>query len=182
MKAFILLSLLAFGCNSNKTTNTQNDSDPIVQGSAIDEEGLSKNSAILRTIHGVIKIKFYPEKAPVTVKRITELIGQGFYDGIVFHRVIDNFVVQGGDPTGTGQGGSGKKLPAEFNDLKHEKGTVAMARTQDPNSADSQFYMCLSRLEHLDGKYTIFGQVVEGLDVLDKIKQGDKIVSFTLKD
>ena len=137
--------------------------------------------AKLSTEVGNIKILFLPEKAPLTVKRIKELIKSDFYKGIQFHRVIPNFVAQAGDPTGTGVGGSGQKIEAEFNDELHVKGTIAMARlSHDENSADSQFYIALSTLPHLDKKYTVFARVVEGLDIIEKIKKGDKIKSFTL--
>ena len=147
----------------------------------VDEQGLSREEAVLRTAHGSLRIRFYPQKAPKTVLRITELIKSKFYDGLVFHRVVPNFVVQGGDPNGQGTGGSGQTLPAEFNDIPHVKGTVAMARTSDPDSADSQFYIALSRLKHLDGKYTVFAQVTEGLEVIDKIRKGDKMISFEIR-
>ena len=127
--------------------------------------------AVLNTNAGSIHIEFYSNKAPKTVERITELIKSGFYEGIQFHRVIPNFVAQAGDPTGTGVGGSGKKINAEFNDSIHTKGTVAMARLGDENSADSQFYIALSTLPHLDGKYTVFGKVVKGIELLDNVKK-----------
>ena len=148
----------------------------------VDSQGLSIQKAVLKTTHGEITMGFYPKKAPKTVERITSLIKDKFYDGLVFHRVVPNFVVQGGDPQGTGIGGTGQKLPAEFNDMPHVKGAVAMARKgNDINSADSQFYIALGRLQHLDGQYTVFGQVTEGLEVVDKIRQGDKILSFSLQ-
>lgn len=147
----------------------------------VDSSGLSKTKAILKTVHGNIVFKFYPTKAPNTVTRIMQLINSGFYDGLVFHRVVPNFVIQGGDPTATGTGGSGQRLKAEFNDIQHIKGAVAMARAQDKDSADSQFYIALTNLPHLDGNYTVFGQVVEGLEVLEKIQQGDKILSISLE-
>ena len=143
-------------------------------------KGPNQLKAVLQTSHGPITIQFYPKKAPKTVSRITHLIQSKFYDGVTFHRVIPNFVVQGGDPTGTGSGGSGKTLPAEFNDIPHTKGAVAMARKSGLDTADSQFYIALSRLKHLDGKYTVFGQVTEGLEVVDKIRKGDKIISFKI--
>lgn len=141
----------------------------------VDANGLSKATAVIVTDHGAIRIKFYSEDAPKTVSRIVELINQGFYNGLTFHRVVPNFVVQGGDPEGTGTGGSGQNLKAEFNRRKHVEGTVAMARASDPNSADSQFYIALSPQPHLDGNYTVFGQVVEGMDVVRKLQQGDKM-------
>lgn len=164
--------------NDSKTNNSETRKES--QEMQVEDSGLSKQTATLRVIHGKIKIAFYPKKAPVTVTRISELISKGFYNGIIFHRVVPGFVAQAGDPTGTGTSGSGKNLPAEFNDLEHVRGTIAMARTQDPNSADSQFYITLSRQAHLDGKYTIFAKVVDGLEIIDKIQRGDKIISFTL--
>ena len=146
-----------------------------------DKNGLSHDSIVIKTARGNIEFKVYPEKAPNTVTRIIELVNKGFYDGIKFHRVHPNFVIQAGDPTGTGTSGSGKMLKAEFNDVQHIKGTVAMARTQDPDSADSQFYIALTTLPHLDGKYTVFGQVVKGLDVIDKVQKDDVIVSMVFK-
>lgn len=130
---------------------------------------------------GIIKYEMYPDSAPKTVARITELIQNKFYDGLTFHRVVPGFVVQGGDPKGTGTGGSGVNLPAEFNDREHVPGTVAMARAQNPNSADSQFYICLGDAPHLDGQYTVFGKVIEGMDVVQKIKVGDVMKKVTVQ-
>ena len=130
---------------------------------------------------GIVKIRFFPNDAPNTAKRIAELIAQGFYNGIVVHRVVPGFVVQAGDPTGTGAGGSGVKLKAEFNSRKHEPGIVSMARTQDPNSADSQFFIMLGTAPNLDGQYTAFGKVVEGFENVQKIQQGNKIKSFAIQ-
>jgi len=140
---------------------------------------IDKNKARIKTIHGDILIQFFPNSAPNTVKRISQLIDEGFYNGLIFHRVVPDFVVQGGDPTGTGTSGSGKKLMAEFNELKHLEGSVAMARSADPNSADSQFYICLGEFPHLDRQYTIFGKVIEGMDIVKKIKQNDKMLKVT---
>ncbi len=142
------------------------------------EQGLSNAHALLKTQNGSVKIQFFPNEAPKTVARITQLISEGFYNGIVFHRVIPGFVAQAGDPTGTGTSGSGKKLAAEFNSRPHKTGTVAMARAQDPNSADSQFYICLADTPHLDGQYTVFGTVTEGFENVEKINQGDTIETF----
>jgi cyclophilin family peptidyl-prolyl cis-trans isomerase len=146
------------------------------------KQPLAYQKVRIKTIHGDIVFKFYPEDAPATVRRISDLVTSGFYNGLSFHRVVDGFVVQGGDPTGTGSSGSGKKLKAEFNQRKHIKGTVAMARAQDPDSADSQFYISLGDFPHLDGQYTVFGQVIEGIDVASKIKQGDKMIAVVLED
>ena len=147
----------------------------------VTKDKVPSDIALLSTSKGDIKMKFFPLKAPRTVNSIKELIGKGFYNGIQFHRVIPNFVIQAGDPTGTGVGGSGNKIKAEFNDELHVKGTVAMARQgHDENSADSQFYIALSTLPHLDNKYTIFGKVINGIDILNKIKKGDQIISFKI--
>ena len=148
----------------------------------VDESGLSRAVAVLQTTRGRIRIRFYTVDAPVTVKRIAVLIHSGFYNGLIFHRVEPGFVIQGGDPTGTGTEGSGKKLNAEFNSRKHVSGTVAMARAADLNSADSQFYISLGNHPHLDGQYTVFGQVIEGQSVADQIQVGDRMTSFTLSE
>ncbi len=142
---------------------------------SIDDKGLSKAIAVISTDKGEIHFKFYPETAPNHVKRIIELVNQGFYNGLVFHRVVPTFVIQGGDPDGDGTGGSGTKINAEFSRRTHLEGTVAMARASDPNSADSQFYISLGTHAHLDGKYTIFGQVIVGMDVAKQIRKGDKM-------
>ncbi len=126
---------------------------------------------------GTIKIEFYPDSAPNHVARFEELSNSGFYNNLKFHRVEPGFVVQGGDPDGNGTGGSGKKLQAEFNKRLHIRGTVAMARSQDPNSADCQFYICLGEASFLNNKYTVFGQVLEGMELVDKIRIGDKMKS-----
>ncbi|MBY0471124.1 peptidylprolyl isomerase [bacterium] len=149
---------------------------------AVDANGLSKATVVLSTEKGQIRFKFYPKDAPNTVNRIIELINQGFYNGLVFHRVEPGFVIQGGDPMGQGIGGSGKKQKAEFNTRRHIEGTVAMARRgDDVDSADSQFYVTLGPQPFLDGKYTVFGQVIEGMDVAKKIIRGDKIVSMIVQ-
>lgn len=147
----------------------------------MDANGLSKATVVLRTNQGVIKYKFYPGDAPNTVNRMIELIQKKFYDGLAFHRVVPGFVIQGGDPLGNGTGGSGQKLKAEFNNRHHVEGAVAMARAQDPDSADSQFYISLGVHPHLDHSYTIFGQVIEGMDVVRKIAVGDKMLSVSIE-
>jgi len=121
---------------------------------------------------GTVTMELYPEVAPKTVASFKKLVSQGFYDGLTFHRVIPGFMAQGGDPEGTGMGGPGFTLPAEFNDKKHVRGTVAMARTVDPNSAGSQFYICFAPQPHLDGQYTVFGQVIDGMDLIDGVSNG----------
>jgi peptidylprolyl isomerase len=124
--------------------------------------------------YGRVVIETLPDVAPNHVARIKELVKSGFYDGIVFHRVIDGFMAQTGDPLGNGTGGSGKNIKAEFNKTPHVRGTVSMARAQDPNSADSQFFICLADAHFLDGQYTVWGRVIEGMEFVDKIKKGDK--------
>lgn len=121
---------------------------------------------------GTVKINTFPDKAPNHVARIKELANSGFYDGVVFHRVIDGFMAQTGDPTGTGSGGSGKNIKAEFNDVAHVRGVLSMARAQDPNSADSQFFIVLADSFHLDGQYTAWGEVIEGMELVDAIPKG----------
>ena len=124
---------------------------------------------------GVIKVELYPEIAPITVNNFVNLVSKGFYDGLIFHRVIEGFMIQGGCPQGTGTGGSGTNIKGEFtkngiaNDLVHTKGVISMARAQNPNSASSQFFLMHQNSPHLDGHYAAFGKTIEGLDVIDKI-------------
>ena len=136
---------------------------------------------LIETDRGKLTIELLPDVAPKTVTRFAELVKKGFYNGLTFHRVVPRFLIQGGDPAGDGTGGSGRTIPAEFSERKHKAGTVGMAHTKDPDSADSQFYICLEPQPFLDGKYTVFGQVVEGLDVLPKIQEGDVMRKVSLK-
>lgn len=132
--------------------------------------------------NGVIEIDLLEDVAPEHVAQITALAEEGFYDGVVFHRVIDGFMAQTGDPTGTGTGGSGKKLKAEFNDVKHKKGTVSMARAASPDSADSQFFIVFEAAPHLNGQYTAWGQVISGMEYVDAIKKGDSYDNGSVTD
>ncbi len=132
------------------------------------------NVALLDLKDGRVVIEMRPDLAPKHVARIRALIKEGYYDGLAFHRVIEGFMAQGGDPTGTGAGGSGVKLPAEFSRERHLRGTVSMARAENPNSADSQFFIMFGPSPFLDGKYTIWGQVVQGMELVDRIKRGDE--------
>jgi cyclophilin family peptidyl-prolyl cis-trans isomerase len=147
----------------------------------------TENTLVLETTKGTVEITLRPDLAPGHVARIKELAREGFYDGVVFHRVIEGFMAQTGDPTGTGMGGSGKKLPAEFNAGKHKRGTTSMARAQHPDSADSQFFICFEDAGFLDGQYTVWGEVTSGMDNVDQIKRGepvkdpDKIISAKVK-
>jgi peptidylprolyl isomerase len=146
----------------------------------------SEDTMILDTTKGRVVIAMRPDLAPGHVARIKELVRQGFYDGVSFHRVISGFMAQTGCPHGNGTGGSGKKLKAEFNNEPHVRGTVSMARAQDPNSGDSQFFICFADATFLDGQYTAWGSVTEGMENVDKIKRGepvsepDKIVKATI--
>jgi peptidylprolyl isomerase len=132
-----------------------------------------ENTLYLDLANGRVVIEMYPDAAPNHVKRVKELVRQGFYDGLTFHRVIEGFMAQTGDPNGDGTGGSGQNLDAEFNDRLHMRGTVSMARANDPNSADSQFFICLAPALHLDGQYTVWGRVVSGMQFVDQIKRGE---------
>jgi peptidylprolyl isomerase len=147
-----------------------------------------EDALLLKLKDGDVIIEMYPEVAPNHVARIKELVRQGFYDGLKFHRVIDGFMAQTGDPRGNGTGGSGQSIKAEFNTKHHGRGTVSMARAANPNSADSQFFICFQDAGFLDGQYTVWGQVISGMEYVDKIKRGtgsngevsnpDKIISM----
>lgn len=132
-----------------------------------------ENTLVMQLKTGRVVIAMRPDLAPKHVARIKELVRKGFYDGTPFHRVIPGFMAQGGDPTGTGRGGSGFHIPAEFSREKHVRGTVSMARASDYNSADSQFFICFAPQTSLDGLYTIWGQVIDGMEFVDQIKKGD---------
>lgn len=133
------------------------------------------NTLILETTKGKVSIAMRPDLAPGHVARIKELVRQKFYDGIAFHRVIEGFMAQTGCPHGTGTGGSGQKLKAEFNREKHVRGTVSMARAQSPDSGDSQFFICFEDAPFLNGQYTVWGKVIEGMENVDKIKRGEPV-------
>jgi len=129
----------------------------------------------MNTDRGVIYLELFPEVAPIHVDNFLRLIKSGFYNGLIFHRIVRGQIIQGGCPEGTGRGGPGYTIPAEFNFRKHKRGTLSMARASHPDSAGSQFYICLKRMSQLDGKYTVFGQVVKGQAVSAKIKRGDQM-------
>lgn len=136
-----------------------------------------KNPKILIEVEnfGNIELQIFEDEAPITSKNFLELVDNNFYDGLIFHRIIEGFMIQGGDPTGTGRGGSKKTIKGEFsingfnNPIKHEAGVISMARTMDPNSASSQFFIMHKKAPHLDGSYAAFGMVTKGMDVVDKI-------------
>ena len=135
-----------------------------------------ENTILMETTKGPVVIELRPDLAPGHVERIKELAREGFYDGIVFHRVIDGFMAQAGCPQGRGTGGSDKPdLKAEFNDEPHVRGTCSMARTQNPNSANSQFFICFDDAPFLNRQYTVWGKVVDGMDNIDQIKRGEPV-------
>ncbi len=136
----------------------------------------------LKTSKGTIKFALLPQYAPNTVENFVKLANKKFYDGLAFHRVVPGFVIQGGDPAGNGSGGPGYTIKAEFSARKHLPGTVAMARTPDPDSAGSQFYICFNALPSLDNQYTVFGQVYEGMEVVKQIAVGDKMTSVKVSE
>lgn len=184
----------ASGATGESGANNESAGDSSAVDLSTDANGLSKATVVLKTAKGTLKFKFYSKDAPNTVKRMVELIQSKFFDGLAFHRVVPGFVVQSGDPKSknksdpaVGTGGSGQKLKAEFNGRKHVRGTVAMARAADPDSADSQFYICLGAFPHLDGQYTVIGQVVDygekvnDKDVLDRITLWDEITDMHLE-
>ena len=143
---------------------------------------LSKNRfAIIETNKGTIKAELYEDGAPITTKNFIKLAQLGFYDGLTFHRYVPGFVIQGGDPRGDGTGGSSQTIPLEINkNLTHVKGSLAMARNPDPNSASSQFYITLADVHNLDGQYAVFGKVVSGMDVVEQLRAGDKLLKITI--
>ncbi len=149
------------------------DSNPA--GSGVSEGGKTVNIEIEVKDHGVIKAELYPDVAPITVENFLKLVDQGFYDGLTFHRIIPGFMIQGGDPTGTGMGGSDENIKGEFaangvqNDLSHKRGVLSMARAQDPNSASSQFFIMHQDSPFLDGQYAAFGMVTDGIEVVDSV-------------
>jgi len=133
----------------------------------------AENSLLLRLKNGDVVIEMFADDAPRHVARIKELVRSAFYNGLKFHRVIDGFMAQTGDPYGNGTGGSGKKLKAEFNTRPHKRGTVSMARAMDPDSADSQFFICFADAPWLNGQYTVWGEVTSGMEYVDMIKRGN---------
>ncbi len=166
-------SILA-GASSTVAVDT-----PVAAAPAIKDP---ENTLIMQLKAGRVVIELRPDLAPRHVARIKELARQGFYDGTPFHRVIPGFMAQGGDPTGTGRGGSGFHLKQEFSSEHHVRGTVSMARTSDPDSADSQFFICFAPAPFLDGQYTIWGQVIDGMEFVDQIKKGDEASNGIVHD
>lgn len=142
-----------------------------------------KYFAVIETDRGNIELEFFPKEAPKTVNNFVFLANQGFYDGVIFHRVISDFVIQGGDPTGTGRGGPGYQFEDETkgNPHKHLRGIISMANA-GPNTNGSQFFITHSPQPHLDGKHTVFGKVIQGLEVVDAIRQNDKMIKVTIRE
>ena len=167
----VFFVVLGANCESGDGTDMGKKSKKVAE----ETKPAGEPIAVLETNKGVIKFKFFQADAPATCENFLKLTAANFYNGLTFHRVEPNFVIQGGDPSGNGTGGPGYNIKAEFNKNPHLDGTVAMARAQDPDSAGSQFYICLAAVPFLDGKYTVFGQVTEGLDVVHKIQIGDKM-------
>ncbi|OIO32606.1 MAG: hypothetical protein AUJ18_04500 [Candidatus Hydrogenedentes bacterium CG1_02_42_14] len=150
------------------------DTDRLIPFFANAIKPMTEYRAIIEMANGKkFEIAFFPETAPNHVANFVSLANSGFYDGVTFHRVIPGFMAQGGDPTGTGMGGPGYTIPAEFSDLPHNRGTVSMARTNDPNSAGSQFFICFTRTPYLDRQYSIFGEVVKEMETVDSIRPRD---------
>jgi peptidylprolyl isomerase len=147
----------------------------LTASSAVADDADPQNTLIMETKHGKVVIQLRPDLAPKHVAQIKALVARKFYDGLTFHRVIDGFMAQTGDPKGTGEGGSDlPNIPAEFTKTPFKRGTLGMARTEDPDSANSQFFICFDDAQFLNGKYTVFGEVTSGMDVVDKIKKGDQ--------
>jgi len=167
---FTLSGLIGPGVNSAQAQNAKQERD-------------LENTLYLDLKDGRVTIELRPDLAPNHVARIKELTREGFYDGVVFHRVIDGFMAQTGDPTGTGRGGSDKPdLAAEFSDANHGRGAVSMARAQNPDSANSQFFIVFSDASFLDGQYTVWGQVVDGMEHVDAIKRGSQAANGAVDD
>ncbi len=178
-KGFILLLLVIFllGCSSEKSAETSVETESSEGNMEQTEE--NQTYAIIETSKGTIKIILY-EETPITKENFISLIEEGFYDGLTFHRYEPGFVVQGGDPSGDGTGGSEKTITLEVVGKSHSRGTLGMARSSDPNSASSQFFFNLADNTFLDAGYAVFGEVVEGIDVMDALRAGDKIISITI--
>lgn len=162
MKSFGI-SLIGLALGVLGTTTSVSATDP-------------ENTLYMDLKDGRVVIEMRPDLAPRHVARIKELVRQGFYDGLTFHRVIGGFMAQGGDPRGDGTGGSGVKIPAEFSDEPHVRGTLSMARSNDPDSADSQFFIVFARTRYLDGQYTVWGKVTEGMVHVGRIKRGEPVI------
>ena len=172
MKRRFFLSAIVIGAGIFAMSGPDGSGVQSAQAQSAKQETNLENTLYLDLKDGRVTIKMRPDLAPNHVARIKELVRESFYDGIVFHRVIDGFMAQTGDPTGTGRGGSGQNLDAEFSLENHKRGVLSMARSQDPNSADSQFFIVFDDSSFLDNQYTVWGEVSDGMDLVDKIKRG----------
>jgi len=178
---FILFVFLFLGCRQEKQAQVEQPKEQPEQKSEAEESPKpvsqepivrEKNPVVvMETNLGTIELELFWKETPKTAENFLRLVLSGFYDSLTFHRIVPNFVIQGGDPLGNGTGGPGYTIPFEKADTKHLRGSLGMARSQDPNSAGSQFYICLRDLPQLDGKYVVFGKVIKGMDVVDKIAQ-----------
>lgn len=175
--AIIALAVFLFGCTGQGDNQTGSNGGSMNNTSVSAPVQTSENPVVVfETTKGVFKAEIYTDKAPVTGNNFISLVKSGFYNGLTFHRYVPGFVIQGGDPKGDGTGGSEKTIPLEVRpDLKHVKGALGMARANDPNSASSQFYVSLEALPQLDMQYAVFGQVIQGFDVVQQLRQGDRM-------
>ena len=170
---YLSMAILALGLAACGNASTA-QGDLATGGAAPTAAGGTENTLVLELTTGTVKIKLRPDLAPEHVARVRQLAGEGFYNGIIFHRVIAGFMAQTGDPTGTGTGGSKyPDLPAEFTPTPFERGTVGAARSSSPNSANSQFFICFTHAPNLNSQYTVWGQVIDGMIAVDKIAKGE---------
>ncbi|WP_205633937.1 peptidylprolyl isomerase [Labilithrix luteola] len=176
----VLASGLVTACSSSSDSSTAGGRYSAAPAMTIDAN--KHYSATITTAKGTITLDLDPKSAPISVNNFVFLARDGYYDGLTFHRVEANFVVQGGDPTGTGNGGPGYTIPDEASPLLHTEGALGMAKSTAPNSAGSQFYMLLSAQPSLDGRYTVFGKVSSGMDVLKTIARGDVMTKVTITE
>ena len=185
--------MVIVGCSEKKAQQPKENEqlpEEKIESTTKEKTAVENNKiAVIETNKGTIKFEFFPGEAPKTVENFVKLANEGFYNGTKWHRVVPGFVIQGGDPnskdddrSNDGQGGPGYTVAAEFNEHEHLEGTVAMARSQDPDSAGSQFYICLDAQPSLNGQYTVFGQVTEGLDVVHKIVAYDTIEKVSIEE
>lgn len=184
---WVLFAFFLFGCGKKEEVQTERAEEQVEEVTEAEEMTETEEAAkpisqepikrdknpivVIETNFGAIELELFWDKTPKTAENMLRLVLSGFYDGLTFHRIVPNFVIQGGCPLGNGTGGPGYSIDFEQADTKHLRGSLGMARSQDPNSAGSQFYICLKALPNLDGNYVVFGKVVKGLDVVDKIAQ-----------
>ncbi|RMF91256.1 MAG: peptidylprolyl isomerase [Methanobacteriota archaeon] len=184
--AILLLALMMVlaGCMGASREPEHAGAAPETSGEIEGGTGVMSSNpiAVVQTNKGEFRFELYEKEAPITVANFIGLAESGFYDGLTFHRYVPGFVIQGGDPRGDGTGGSGKTIPLEVTpELTHVEGAVGMARSQDPNSASSQFYITLAPAHHLDGSYAVFGRVTEGMEVVRSLRKGDVMTSVRIE-